>query len=221
MQTDTSYKPYGYIYKITNPINNKCYIGQTTQRISSRWHRYKKLKCKGQPKLYNALLKYGSNNFIYEIFDDSATNQDELDFLEKSYIYCFNSIEYGYNDKEGGSNGKHTNETKQKLSAINTGKKLSVNTKEKISFGNKNKFISDYTKLQMSLAAKKRWESASGKLEKQKRSEDFSGAKNPRYGKISKYKNIPRNIKIRQKISDSLKRYQLTLNVLADGALDA
>ena len=37
-------KPYGIIYKITNKVNGKCYIGQTTKSLSDRWskHKYKK-----------------------------------------------------------------------------------------------------------------------------------------------------------------------------------
>ncbi|MDD4389685.1 MAG: NUMOD3 domain-containing DNA-binding protein [Eubacteriales bacterium] len=115
MQTSNS-TPYGYIYKITNPVNNKCYIGQTTNTPKERWYCYKNLNCKDQPKLYNALKKYGSDTFVYEIFDDTASDQEELDFLEESYMLCFNSRENGYNIKEGGSRGKHSPETCKKKS---------------------------------------------------------------------------------------------------------
>lgn len=50
------------IYKITNTLNQKCYIGFTRQNVTSRWNKHKrsafkpKLEC---PKLYRAFLKYG------------------------------------------------------------------------------------------------------------------------------------------------------------------
>ncbi|MDD4389679.1 MAG: NUMOD3 domain-containing DNA-binding protein [Eubacteriales bacterium] len=124
MQTSNS-TPYGYIYKITNPINGKCYIGQTTRNVQKRWKLYKNLQCVDQPKLYNALKKYGPENFIYEIFDDTSSNQEELNFLEESYILCLDSIDRGYNGKEGGSSGKLPLEVKHKISLALSGKQKS------------------------------------------------------------------------------------------------
>lgn len=45
------------IYKLTSP-SGKCYIGQSVQ-LEIRHRRYKNLECDRQPKLYNAILKYG------------------------------------------------------------------------------------------------------------------------------------------------------------------
>ena len=137
MQTEKQIKPYGYIYKITNKINNKPYIGQTTLIPQKRWNNYKTLNCKKQPKLYNALKKYGVDNFIFEVIDNSATNQISLNQLEEQYIQKYDSIKMGYNNKHGGSYGKHTQETKQNISKSQIGKKLSDDTKCKISNANK------------------------------------------------------------------------------------
>lgn len=63
MQINSSLS-FGYIYKITNPINGKCYIGQTINHPKHRWRKYKNLKCIDQPKLYNALKKIWSK-YIY------------------------------------------------------------------------------------------------------------------------------------------------------------
>jgi hypothetical protein len=52
MQIEESFQPYGYIYKITNKLNGKCYIGQTTLTVQERWNKYAHLQCKCQIKLY-------------------------------------------------------------------------------------------------------------------------------------------------------------------------
>lgn len=56
------------IYKITSP-SNKIYIGSSSN-IKKRWNSYFYLKCKLQPKIYNSLKKYGSENHIYEIIEE-------------------------------------------------------------------------------------------------------------------------------------------------------
>lgn len=153
MQT-SNLTPFGYIYKITNPINGKCYIGQTTNLPEYRWKKYKRLDCANQTKLYNALKKYGPHIFIYEMFDNSATTQEELDFLENSYILCFDSRENGYNIKEGGSYGKHSIETKHKISNLLKGRKCTEIHKHNLSLSHKGKRkpLSEETKLKISLS---------------------------------------------------------------------
>lgn len=52
----------GWIYRITNTVNGKIYIGKTTVGVSQRWEMH--LKCcfgkyRGKSKLYPAILKYG------------------------------------------------------------------------------------------------------------------------------------------------------------------
>ena len=59
----------GYIYLITNKINNKKYVGKTTKSIKERWEEHlkdsKKEKCEIRP-LYRAIRKYGIENFTIE-----------------------------------------------------------------------------------------------------------------------------------------------------------
>ena len=106
----------GYIYKITNKINGKCYIGQTTMLdINERWksHLKKRSNC---VYLKNAFNKYRPVNFKFEVvcicFDDDCNRYEE------EYIKKFESIvPGGYNIKAGGNNGgKHHQETKKKIS---------------------------------------------------------------------------------------------------------
>ena len=107
---------YGVIYKITNLLNHKCYIGQTVN-VKKRINDYNKWRthCKGIPKLYNAFCKYGIDGFKFELIE-RATNKEHLDLLEDKYIIQFNTINNGYNCKGGGANGKHSDETKLKMS---------------------------------------------------------------------------------------------------------
>lgn len=153
MNTTTSIqlKPYGYIYKLTNKINNKCYIGQSTNNPESgRWNKYKRLQCKGQPKLYNALKKYGPDNFIFEIIA-IGLNKEDLDLLEDLYENYYNSIFNGYNIRCGGSRGKHSQETKIKLSISHVGHKHSKETKIKMSNSQLGHIVSEKTKRKLSI----------------------------------------------------------------------
>jgi group I intron endonuclease len=105
----------GYIYKITNLIDNKCYIGQTINTIEERWRNHLK-KSSNCIYLKHAIDKYGVDNFIVEQLEET----DDLDMLNKFeiiYILKYNSlIPNGYNIKHGGnSGGKHNDETKEKI----------------------------------------------------------------------------------------------------------
>lgn len=149
MQLENNFpSSFGYIYKLTNRINGKVYIGQTTQ-IENRFKKYKGGHCETQPKLYKALKKYGVDSFLFEIFD-TADNSDTLNFLEETYIACFDSIEYGYNSRPGGNCSKMTKEHKQKISISNTGKKLSEETKQKISKSHIGMKVSEETRQKIS-----------------------------------------------------------------------
>lgn len=63
----------GFIYKITNKINGKVYIGQTIQSVKDRWHRHcgKKSIRSAEMSMHikRAILKYGKENFIIETIE--------------------------------------------------------------------------------------------------------------------------------------------------------
>ena len=111
---------YGYIYKITNLVNNKIYIGQAID-IQKRW--WEHLNCaKNQVNtfLYNAIRKYGASNFIIEQIDIAST-KEELNNKEMYWIKKLNSInrEVGYNLTAGGTGGDtfslHSLQDKQEI----------------------------------------------------------------------------------------------------------
>ena len=119
------------LYAIKHKNTENIYVGQTTQHIKKRWgqHRYDlRNNCHHNPHLQNAWNKYGENAFVFEILDETANNQDELNELEISYI---GSAGY-YNTKSGGASGKHSEESKKKMSEALQGRKHSEETKRKI-----------------------------------------------------------------------------------------
>lgn len=92
----------GYIYKITNTINGKVYIGQTKQTIEQRFIQHKSHARTGQSnhKLARALRKYGDENFTIELVE--VCDYEMLNERERYWINIFNSIENGYNILLGG-----------------------------------------------------------------------------------------------------------------------
>ncbi len=112
-----------YIYKITNLINNKIYIGQTTKKIEQRLNKHvSEAKCEiegTRPNNYfhNALNKYGVENFKIEIIEEVRTRQ-ELNFKEDYWIKYYNATDkyIGYNLMTGGISGKKSIDTLNKIS---------------------------------------------------------------------------------------------------------
>lgn len=100
-----------YIYFIINDINGKRYVGQTTDFSRRKYTHFRHLRENRHAniKLQSAWNKYGEENFHIERITFDNTNKEELDELEKYYIKKYDSIENGYNIKEGGSNGKGNN----------------------------------------------------------------------------------------------------------------
>lgn len=92
-----------YIYKITNKINGKVYIGKTLNSIQKRWREHlidsKKRRCEKRP-LYSAINKYGEENFEIEQIEECS--HDILNERECYWIEYFGSFKNGYNATVGG-----------------------------------------------------------------------------------------------------------------------
>lgn len=93
----------GYIYKITNKINNKSYIGQTINPIHIRMYKHYSQAKKATTGIDFAIQKYGKENFIVEQLCECPN--EHLDNLEKYYINYYDTYNNGYNLTTGGQNG--------------------------------------------------------------------------------------------------------------------
>jgi hypothetical protein len=136
------------IYKTTNLINGKIYIGQDKNNNPSYFGSGDLIK--------KSIKKYGKESFIKEILCVCDTI-DELNEKEKFYINEFNTIDrnIGYNITIGGTDGtmldrKHSKETKEKMRLSALGKKKSETHRKNIGLSKKGKKLSNETKLKMS-----------------------------------------------------------------------
>lgn len=111
------------IYKITNQINGKVYIGLTTQGIKRRWseHLYRFNSCEREHALYLAMRKYGIENFDIESIQ-KTDDPNELPELEMKHIQENDSLNNGYNMTCGGD--FISDETREKLRKIFTGRNI-------------------------------------------------------------------------------------------------
>lgn len=93
-----------YLYKHTNKINNKSYIGKT-ENPTKRWANNGK-NYKNCPRFWSAIQAYGWNNFNHEILLICNTLED-VNKKEKEYIQKYNTLNpnFGYNLAEGGTGG--------------------------------------------------------------------------------------------------------------------
>jgi hypothetical protein len=90
-----------YVYKITNDINEKVYIGQTTRTIEERWEEHLYEVRSGRfvhRPLYAAMTKYGVDHFRIEQIEQT----EEPKQRERYWIEIYGSFKDGYNDTLGG-----------------------------------------------------------------------------------------------------------------------
>lgn len=130
-----------YIYKIINKINNKVYVGQSISP-KHRWQAHKRSVNKPIQVIHHALIKYGIDNFAYEIiaccFGFDAANEAETTIVKQEKSLVPN----GYNVSNGGFNAPKTEEWKKKVIATRKAKdnyKHSEDTKRKIALANAGK----------------------------------------------------------------------------------
>lgn len=96
----------GFIYKITNKINGKSYIGQTIQDVKERFYQHCATKCNQavlNMVIHKVINKYGKSNFTIEVIEEvESTN---LNDRERYWIRYYDSYNNGYNSTEGGQDG--------------------------------------------------------------------------------------------------------------------
>jgi group I intron endonuclease len=185
------------VYKITNKIDNKQWIGQTIRSLEERWAEH----CKKQSPcryLKNAIQKYGRENFEIKILV-RCNSIEEMNRREQYYIRLLNTLApNGYNLDSGGKNKLVHPDTRRKLSESlkgnkhpNFGKAMSEEQKFKISEAQKGKnhrmfgrHLSEETKVKISKSNKGRTVSQETKNKQSEvRTGRFKGKENHFFGK--------------------------------------
>ena len=167
----------GHIYMLTSP-SGKIYIGQTIRPIHKRLEEHESGRNVGCRAIYNAIQYHGWENFEkdwYECSDEDLNKHEEL------MIEVLGTLAPGgYNLKEGGANGKHSEESKQKMSESQRGENNGM-----------------YGKIHGDKTRQKIGDSQSGKIHtdetKQKMSESKTGEKNHMWGKTPSEETIRKN----------------------------
>lgn len=138
------------VYKITNIINNKVYIGQTIQKLEARWKKHCG-KHNGCLAISSAIKKYGKENFIIQQLDTAET-MDQLNEKEIYWIAFYNSTnnKIGYNLTFGGKNAKRTEETCKRIGDSKRGIKPSEETRKKLREARACRVFSEETKKKIS-----------------------------------------------------------------------
>ncbi|MMZ42262.1 GIY-YIG catalytic domain protein [compost metagenome] len=127
-----SYNYFGVIYILKNRINNKIYVGQTTnlKRRIKEYRVSRIYKKSMQYALMEDIVKYGYDQFDIDILD----NGDTVSELHEKEIYWIDKlnatdVSIGYNKKSGGKGGIMTDDSKTKMSETSSLFKHSDETK--------------------------------------------------------------------------------------------
>lgn len=121
---------FGDVYVIENMITGEEYVGQTRKPVEKRMYYHRRNAEKGVDfHLYRSMRKYGTENFLY--YSLIKCHVDDLDEMERHYIFELDTYRNGMNMTEGGGdNPMYNPEVQDKL-----GKKMSVIMNEKIRNG--------------------------------------------------------------------------------------
>ena len=111
------------VYRATNTVNSKEYVGKTVRSLSHAKSRHKNRAFKAwkhgcESKFYNAIRKYGWEAFEWQVLYEGQTDQ-EIQEKERQFIEALDTLVSGYNSTPGGDGG--------------AGKVLSERHKEKLS----------------------------------------------------------------------------------------
>lgn len=118
----------GYVYQVTNILNNKKYIGSSNKEPKENWSYYGSGK-----NIKLAIEKYGKENFRKEILEET---KKDARLIEKKYldkVNAKNNPEYYNMTNDAVGSGFHNKESRLSISKKLIGRKLSKETKEKIS----------------------------------------------------------------------------------------
>lgn len=105
-----------HVYRITNLVNQKVYIGQTVQKNPMmRWYAHLAYARRGKKSyLYDSMRKHGIDKFVWEVID-SAASIDELNTKEKKWLNHYRNMSVVYNNREAGGNKLHSTESIERM----------------------------------------------------------------------------------------------------------
>ena len=164
----------GIIYKVTNTVNGKCYIGQTIQAFAQRKGEHLRTafletNIRYSCHFYRAVRKYGKEKFEWEILATGIPIEC-LNQEEEATIARHDAFRNGYNSHSGGGNGRLVSEeTGRKISKANMGNKVNLG-----------RLLSEEHKRKLSIAGLGRTRSEDFK---RNASERIKGEANPMYGR--------------------------------------
>lgn len=148
------------IYKISNDINNKIYVGQTKKTIQQRFDRHcaeaRWKNTKNMP-IVLAISKYGSHHFRIDILEEcpDESPQDYIDSREVHWSQILNTLSpNGYNLRVGNASGLLSEETRKKISKAHLGKKASPETIERLRLSHLGFKVKEETKRKLSIINK-------------------------------------------------------------------
>ena len=163
------------IYKHTNKINGKVYIGQTKQDPKKRWQNgLGYVHC---TKFFAAIRKYGWDNFEHEIIMSNIPSQELANLWEQFWVEQYKHHTELYNLTEGGMSHEMSEETKAKIGKAHRGKIVSENTRQKLRDANL-----EYLKTHTNSFKGKHHSDKSKKLLSESHKGLIAGKKNPFYG---------------------------------------
>jgi group I intron endonuclease len=199
------------IYRITNTVNGKCYVGQTIQGLVKRWRGHCYAATRGSVTyLHKAIQKYGSVLFTVELVEETTVEQ--LNDRERYWIAEFQPA---YNMTEGGEGTRGHSpsaEHRFKISKANNGKIHTPETRAKISMALRGEKNPNYDKILSQEHKDKLLESRRGKshsLEARNKLRDINRGKILSAETRSKISNArrgnPLSEKHRQKIGEAIR----------------
>ena len=182
------------IYKYTNKVNGKVYIGRTCNSLKRRAHAdgsgYKSCTY-----FWNAIQKYGWENFEGEVLEERLTDKEAAK-REIFYIHEYDSIDFtkGYNLLDSDYK-TYSDAVRKKVSEHSKGKVVSEETRKKLSNAKKGKKLSEETRKRMSIArrGRKLSEEARKKLSDAKKGKKLSEDHKKKLSKVKKGKYKGKN----------------------------
>jgi group I intron endonuclease len=196
----------GNIYKITNKINNKIYIGCTIYSLEKRFseHAYRALKTDNKSKLYNSIRKYGVKSFSIELIQECDLNI--IYEIEKKYITELDTYDNGLNSTFGGEGCLgyvHSPEIRKKISeGTKNGNSHKGKTYDELYGDN-----ADEERMKRKLSVENSWKNISDDKKIKRINNSKNGVrKNSKYG-IDLIKEIKEKLRSGIKIKELIKIY--------------